>query len=289
MKLIALMPVRNEDWGLGLTLRAALMWVDEVIVLLHACTDESSSIARRVSVESGGRVVVCSQFDPIWAEMSHRQQLLHIARTRGATHIALIDADEILSGNLLTRNLMPHAGVGTILQLPMACLARGIGRYYTSGIWYNNWVTTMFQDTPEAHWQSETRGGYDFHHRHPFGVPLSFYRPIAQSEGGLMHLQFLDERRLRAKQALYKMTERLRWPDKHSPEQVNNLYNPAVYQSDPTRVGTAEVPESWWAPYKDLLQHLHADSEPWQEAECKRLWAEHDTQTFAGLDLFGVV
>jgi hypothetical protein len=39
MKLIGLMPVRGEDWILGLSARAALMWCDELVILLHSCTD----------------------------------------------------------------------------------------------------------------------------------------------------------------------------------------------------------------------------------------------------------
>lgn len=45
VKLICTIPVRNEAWCLGLTLRAVLMWCDEVIVLLHCCTDATEAIS----------------------------------------------------------------------------------------------------------------------------------------------------------------------------------------------------------------------------------------------------
>ena len=44
MKLVGLMPVRNEAWCLGFTLRVALRWCDEVVVCDHGCTDESRAI-----------------------------------------------------------------------------------------------------------------------------------------------------------------------------------------------------------------------------------------------------
>ena len=53
MKLIGLMPVRNETWCLGLTLRAALMWCDEMVVWLHACTDDSKRITQDIAKETG--------------------------------------------------------------------------------------------------------------------------------------------------------------------------------------------------------------------------------------------
>ena len=34
MKLVGIMPVRNEDWCLDLTARAALMWCDELVISL---------------------------------------------------------------------------------------------------------------------------------------------------------------------------------------------------------------------------------------------------------------
>jgi hypothetical protein len=36
------------------------------------------------------------------------------------------------------------------------------------------------------------------------------------------------------------------------------------------------------------MKYLDVDAEPWQEAEVRRLVAEHGRETFAGLDLFGV-
>jgi hypothetical protein len=50
------------------------------------------------------------------------------------------------------------------------------------------------------------------------------------------------------------------------------------------------VPESWWAPYENLMQYLDLseDTEPWQQTEVKRLIAEHGREKFVGLDLFGV-
>lgn len=299
MKLVALLPVRNEEYCLGLTLRALLMWVDAVVVLLHACTDGTAEIVEQVIREHDrGRVHVLRFNDPTWFEMQHRQQMLTEARHTGATHIAYVDADEVLSGNLVEHMTNPGFGVdqiprGGILQLPWVCLARSIDSYYCSGPWYNAWVSTAFQDSPELHWTA--RDGYDFHQREPLGRKLTAYRPIAQSphpaqhQGGLMHLQFISERRLRAKQALYKMVEVTRWPGRDPTQTINARYNLAVYQSDPAKVATAEVPATWWAPYAHLMKHLDLDAVPWQESECRRMMAQHGVERFRGLDLFGVV
>jgi hypothetical protein len=289
MKLIALMPVRNEDWCLWYTLPRLLDWCDEVVVGLHSCTDGSVEMVNEVSRQSSGRVSWYHVSDPEWHECQHRQRLLDTARSRGATHVVIVDADEVLTANLL-HLIRPcveeNTKNGHILQLPWVCLARGLDFYYAAGPWFNNWVTTAFRDAPEAHWKA--RDGYDFHHRHPMGLRPLFTRPVPQREGGLFHLQFVSERRLKAKQALYKLTERLRWPDREPVQMVDKRYNLAVYDSNPAKLATSEVPRSWW-PDRDGAQGLITapDVIPWQETECQKLVYAYP-KLRDGLDLFGV-
>jgi glycosyltransferase involved in cell wall biosynthesis len=291
MKIVGIMPVRNEDWCLGLTLRAALMWCDEVVVLDHASTDQTANIIDEVGTAWGRRLRWLTEPQLEWREMSHRQRLLNYARECRATHIAIIDADEILTGNLIiskARELVEASRDGFTLQLPWLALARATDRYIVEGIWgAGQQVSMAFKDQPEAHWAA--RNGYDFHHRNPMGLPGRFSAPLKAHEGGLMHLQFLSERRLRAKQALYQLTEVLRWPGRKAPAELATMYGRAVYDS--VNVASAPVPAEWWAPYAHLMQYLDLteDKEPWQEAEVKRLVAEHGREKFAGLDLFGVV
>lgn len=295
--IVALLLVRSEDWILGLSLRALLLWADKVIVLLHACTDLSSDIVAQVIRENDkGRVILLREFDQHWHEMRDRQQLLEWARGAGATHLALVDADEILTGNLLPniRDMVEQIPPRSILQLPWVCLARGIDRYYAAGYWYNSWISCGCADASELHWSSAERGGYDFHQREPMGTRFTAFRPVQQSPhpsdhgGGLLHLQFVSERRLRAKQFAYELTERLRWPGRDSIAVINKRYGLAVYQSDPAKVATAAVPEEWLAAYAPLMKHLHIDAEPWQIEWCRKIVRDHPGIE-KGLDDFGVL
>jgi Glycosyl transferase family 2 len=302
MRLIGLMHVRNEDWILGLSLRVALLWCDSVVVYLHACTDGSAGIIEDVIRENErGRLTVLHESDPKWDEMRHRQEALEAARRDGATHIAIIDADEVLTGNWI-----PSGGVGTwrlgqdmpaecMLQLPLYNLRGGMTRYHSNGLWGNRIVDVAFRDDPRLRWSGDC-----FHSRAPRAVSLQPYlqpyRPIEQGQGGILHLWGVSERRLRAKHALYKLTERLRWPDKPVCV-VDQMYSWAV-AGDPNnrQWGTpdtwtyADVPDSWLAEYRrrGWLEHVHLDADPWQEAECRRIVAANPGIE-AGLDLFGVV
>ena len=315
MKLIGLMPVRNEAWCLGLTLRAALRWCDIVICADHGSTDNSREIMEQIADETK-RVVIRDDREPEWREMEQRQMLLNEARECGATHIAIVDADEIVTGNLLTdqgtrgqkppwmwpkyssnplwiRPLVEAVPKGSILQLPMYQLRGSLDRYHANGIWGNRWLSVAFQDDPKLSWS-----GDKFHSREPQGMTLKPYRPIAHGQGGSLHLWGVSERRLRAKHALYKVTERLRWPKKGGID-IDRMYNLWRSPQDSVDAGYglgatwtfADVPAEWWRPYNRTLIHdddYKAGTTLWQEAEVKRLVAQHGAETFAGLDLFGV-
>ena len=202
-----------------------------------------------------------------------------------------MDADEVLTGNLLPpiRGHVESLAPGHVLQLPGYNLRGSISRYHSNGVWGDRLFSLAFKDDGRANWQGDT-----FHHREPFGFPNRPSMPVVQGYGGIMHLWGADERRLIAKHALYKMTERLRWPAKPVAE-IDHLYSLAIRPE--TSLGTrftdkwryAETCPTWWEPYRDLMQYLDLTAEPWQEAECQRLLTEYGAARFAGLDLFGVV
>jgi len=317
MKLIGLMPVRNEDWILGLTARAALMWCDALVFFMHACNDGSSSIVQDLRREYGDSRIhyldaihyhsgAVDATDPTWHEMAHRQALLDAARSQDATHIVTIDADELLTGNLLTeiRPMIEGLGPGEILRLPWLATTMNWLEgwawpgYYVEGPWAGPLLTMAFKDDPRFHWSAEVRDGYDFHRRHPLVKGgsesyITFNEPewAWGEKGGILHLQFMDGFRLLSKQALYQMTEVIRWPGRKTPKELAEMYGAAVYGTIWSKFKKRLCDPEWLQPYQELLGYLklQANVPFWQFEECQRLWAEHGPEKFAGLDLFGVV
>lgn len=286
MKLVGIMPVRNEDWILGLSARVSLMWCDELVILDHCSFDGTRDIIHGLMDEFDNRVGYLSVVTNTWDEMRHRQMMLDSARELKATHIAIIDADEVLTGNLLTgiKSVIETLPNGKILQLPGYNLRCGLDRYHANGLWGKRWFSTVFRDDPKLGWH-----GDQFHHREPFGIPLvpeNFYRPIPQDNSGVMHLWGASERRLKAKHALYKITERIRFPARPVKE-IDWDYSRAIHTSEDWAY--KPVPAHWWAPYAHLRQYLDVDAEPWQEQACRDAVAKHGREIFKGLDLFGVV
>lgn len=285
MKLVGMMPVRNEDWVLGLSARVALLWCDELVIGLHACTDDTHRIVCEIESEHEGRVLVSMLQGDKWDEMVHRQQLFADARSRGATHLAIIDADEILSGNLIDQ---PRPAIrdyieaieGRMFAPPLYNLRGGIDRYHANGLWGNRTVSMAFKDDPALHWAGDT-----FHRREPQGKRLHSFNPIPQGGGGILHLWCSSIDRCRAKHRLYRVTERIRWPEKdvRDIEFMYSQWENGGLREDPANWIFAEVPESWWAPYQHLMKYLDIDAPNWQDAECDRLIALHGREYFNGL------
>jgi len=167
------------------------------------------------------------------------------------------------------------------MQLPGYNLRNGLDQYHANGIWGQRWFSCVFMDDARLSW-----AGDRFHHREPMGVALRPYRPIMQGHGGILHLWGSEERRLRAKHALYKMTETLRWPNKSHAE-IDKLYtlafDPSLNRQFDQDWRYAPVPDGWWAHREHLKSTM-----PWQEWECGQLYREHGAARFAGLNLFGV-
>jgi glycosyltransferase involved in cell wall biosynthesis len=66
MKIVSLTVCRNEEWVLGLSLRAALQWVDHAVVLNHASTDRTGLIVAEIMEENPGRVTYLEEMNPGW-------------------------------------------------------------------------------------------------------------------------------------------------------------------------------------------------------------------------------
>ncbi len=286
MKLVALTLVRNDAWSIGPCIKAALRWCDDVVVFNHASTDATGSILNRISFKRPGRIHIITEPDPVWHEMQHRQRTLLMAREIGATHCAVIDADEMLTENLVpnVRDIATILKPGEFWQPPWVCCWRSLHRFRNDDSqWSHSWVTFVFRDTTDLYWTTRENGpvtGYDYHHRHPFNSTLSPHY-VEQGQGGILHFQHANWDRLRWKQVWYRMTELIRWPE-FGVEKINARYGPT---SDESNMRLDNIPLDWLPPE---LADVDVNAEPWQKAEVHRLIKEHGRDYFKGIDFLGL-
>ncbi|MDX2114043.1 MAG: glycosyltransferase family 2 protein [Planctomycetota bacterium] len=292
LRIVAAMPARNEAWIIGLSLSAALMWCDEAVVYDHGSTDETAAIVRDVAARHPGRVRLIEGREREWSEMTIRGILLEACRGRGATHVALIDADEILTADLVptARELMRRGCVrGYGLRLPMISPWGGVERVRTDGA-FGAMLWAGFAAEGDVAYRPP-RDGYELHGRVPTGLLPLELRP--EGGGGVLHMQFCAHERLVAKAVWYKLNEVLRYPGRATARQLNEQYDWALGSGAGAGAQAARVVpmrQEWWGAYRELAgRYLDLTARPWQADEVRRLVDEHGAARFAGIDFHGLL
>lgn len=289
MKVVGLITARNEDWILGLTLRAATFIVEEMIVLDHASTDRTRAIIQEVAQEFPGRIHYRRREDPVWREASIRQGLLEEGRLLGGTHFWVIDADELLTGNLLPEihSILSSLDAGDYITLPWFPMWRSLDRYRRdrNEYWCGNRTAYGFRDHPSVRYEPRgKRPGYDIHTRAPIVPGQKRELCLKDPHHGVMHFVAAGWARLLAKAAWYKMIETVRFADV-SAQRLNATYDRDL---DETDLITVPVELAWWAPYLRWREYVQLDRPSWYEWDCQRMWREFGPEKFAGLNLWGV-
>lgn len=284
-RLTFVMPVRNEEWSVEAAIRAAMKWCDSGVVLNHNSTDQTPGILARLREEYQDKLHVIQSNDADWNEMYHRQNLLTTARSVfQPTHVAMIDADEIITGNLIPyiRKYIFDLAPRQCLTVKMFANWRALGQYRDDGsVWSRVKLSLAFADHPDLHW--DDRNGYHFHHRHPFHS-VSVDGKVTEP-GGVMHLQWVQWERMIAKHRLYKLTEVRRWPGREPIDKVEQRYNQA---SSEEGLQTKKIPAEYWrAHHGDVVPYIRASVPPWQNFECQKILQKDGVEPYRGLSMFG--
>lgn len=279
MRIVGLVRARNERWILSHSARVALSWCDELVLLNHVSVDGTMELALQLAAETG-RVHVLHDPDPRWHEMAQLNRMLATARYAGATHVAIVDADEVLTANLVPviRGYADLLEAGEVLRVPWHNCWRSCDVYRDDLSKHGKQrVSLVFRDQPRLHWPEVEQ----YNHRSPVGIWAEKLWPAERGGGGVMHLQRVVWARAVARQRLYKIREVLEHPGAEPIEVID-----ARYSSSLTEDGAVlkPVPEAWWAHGLDRgLIDLEAVS--WEAAEAERLLAEYGAARFAGLSL----
>jgi len=290
MRLIALMVVRDEEWCIGLSARAALQWCDALAVIEHACTDKTDEILHEVMGEFPGRIRIHEIDQPTWLEMELHQCALELGRQIGGTHFALIDADEVLSGNLVgkpIRDVVKGLPAGGCLDVPMIAPWRGMDVYRDDqSAWSRTMsqiITVAFADAPGLGWAA-AQDGYQLHSRAPREHRARTLFLNNGNKGGCLHLQWADWDRLVWKHRRYKMFEALTYPGRSTAAELNAKYGLAL---DEAGLVTVPMPGPWLEPYWRWMGAVDLTSPPWHRRWCEAAWARYGADVFRGLDLWG--
>lgn len=190
MKIIALMPVKNEGWILDYTLTCLENFVDEIIVLENGSTDNTVDILSKHQVR-----VINRTFD---AFGSRRKELLRAGREDGGTHFVFLDADEVFTADLRNdfRGILEKMKPGQKIVLRWLAMWKSPFVFRDdNSVWSNNYKDFIFCednisdfDDTIAH-EPRTPGD---------NAPSRIIK--LETYGGVMHYNFVPWEHVQAKQ-----------------------------------------------------------------------------------------
>ena len=205
MKIIGLIPVRNEEWILPTCVTSLRKFCDDIIAFDDNSTDSSVEILKSLGVS-----VYHNKNLGMWGdvERSNRENLLKLGRERGGTHFVCVDADECFTSNFEAnaKELISKLRPGQKLSLQWMALWRDMRAFRNdSSIWSNNFKDFIVYDTGSLSYDD----GF-LCVGHTPGSNNSTWIKITREQGSVLHFQFSHWNRFQIKQAWYQCTERIK-------------------------------------------------------------------------------
>ncbi len=270
MKIIALLPVKNEAWILPTYLSSVQPLVDEIIALNDQSTDETEQILKDAGVHilnSTSQSVNMSQ---------KRTLLLNEGRKRGGTHFIWLDADEIISGTFVhhARERIASLEPGQKIAFRWVTLWKSLDTERVDAPWGNNFKDIIVCDAPNLAFEDKVFS----EHRTP--GPHTNVITIDESEGVVLHFQFVNFESALFKQAWYRCNELIE--TKRSPRRINHMYS---ITKDTEKVITKNIP-SEWTPH--MVSVTRTDQPSWHLNSIEQLFNTHGIETFEELDIWGI-
>src|SRR5437762_542601 len=268
MKIIALMPVRNEAWVLPHSLACLSAFCDVVLVNDQNSEDESREICRTFP-----KVVLLESSERLICEEARWQLLDAVRDYDGCNMLWCTDADELMSPALATQffdRRRDELKPGTVVECLYYHLWSRADRYRRDGYPYAPyWKQIGLRDDRHMDYSRARR------------LPLHEPRvPLDGAAGTLraldlpvLHLQWLLAERNQMKQAWYRCREFL--DGSKTAAAINQSYSGTLPDS---RVPTEDVPAPW---VQDItFPDLAVDREQsWQERDVLG-WVDEHTPTF---------
>ena len=225
MKVIALLPFRNEEWCLPSYLHNTTKIVDEIIAIDDGSIDSSAKI-----LEDAGAKVYSSEklikFNSGWSEGSIRAELLKLGREAGGTHFVCLDADETFTNPLVEnfQELIPQLQPGEKMSLQWLALWKSYSSYrHDATVWSNNWKDFVVCDDPSLSYNHNQ-------HMHVGRTPVSVsdinnesWRRLENEHGAVMHFQFSAYNNFQLKQCWLRCSELIQEP--HNFQGINIKYS----------------------------------------------------------------
>lgn len=276
MKIVALLPVKNEAWILPTYLSSLLDVVDHIIALDDNSTDETKKLLTHEKVTVLKNNLVSENFVNMG---QRRKKLLRAGRAIGGTHFICLDADEAFSKNFAknARTLISQLELGQRMTLRWVHFWKNSQQYLNderSAQGYI-WKDFIFCDDGISDFdekflsEGRTPGGW--------GTPLQ----LTESQGVVLHFQFLNGEAMHYKHAWYRCQELIE--GSRGARRINATY--VVNYDNDNQLKTAPIPPQW---VEDLVFPMNTNPIIWHRDQIISDFKKYGVSYFEALDIWGL-
>jgi glycosyltransferase involved in cell wall biosynthesis len=275
MKIIGLMPVKNEEWILNATIPQLKKFVDEILILDVESTDRTKQILKQHGV-----FVLDQKYHPVNLSM-WRQRLLNWGRERGGTHFVWLDADEAFSSNftLSFKSYLKKLSPGQKLSMYWAPVWGSPNTIRSdNSVWCNLYKDFVFCDDETSNFDNVA-----LHEGRTPGVnsPENTIT-VPKANGSVLHFQFVSQERFHMKQAFQRCRE-LQYQNT-TPFEINKKYSITIDKQKPI---TKKIPCTWIKGIQNLDSLIDLDSD-WYLQAIEELFREYGILFFESLQIWQI-
>ena len=276
--LFALIPVYNDEWVIGFSARAALRWCDGIVLLDRGSTDRSMDIIQEIASDHPDQVSILIDYNKDKKDSEILEPMLREAEEKGATHIVVLSAHEILSSNLFRiRDEILGFPEGNAFRIPYIRCWKGFDFHRTDRpFWGGQLIPFAFRSSPTFHYKSSSGS-----ERLPWGPQWIQTSPVREDQGGLLDLENVFWRRSRAKYYWKEMQRVIKKPD------WKRKVASGICMLDEANMKIAPIREEWWDGYTDIIGNIDMSEISFYEKEVTRLIERHGSHPFSDIHMPG--
>ncbi|MDO8575427.1 MAG: glycosyltransferase [bacterium] len=232
MKVVALMPVKNDAWILRTTIPQLKIFVDDILCLDGFSEDNTLEVLKEFNVK------VKTQSGKETNYSKWRNELLDWGRNEGGTHFVWLDADEAFTSNFLPifKDTLEKMKPGEKLAMNWLCLWKDYRVYRNdNSIWSNLYKDFIFCDDDKSSF-----GNTLLHEGRTPNSEIKEWTKLPLEKGSVLHFQFVPFKKFQIKQAFQRCREYV--AKTGSVRRINNKYSETLDKDD---VKLKDIPKEW--------------------------------------------
>lgn len=275
MKIITLIPIKNEDWILDYTLKNVSKFSDHIIVADQMSEDKSREICKKYN-----KVILLDNKEKFHSNKV-RWQMLDAARNfDGQNFIFSIDADEFISPNIKDEiiKIEKTTKPSTTFSFRWLQVWKSLTNYRIDGVWKNSYKPITFWDDRKMNFIKKL-----ILNDHTSRIPNDGkYLNMQIEKYPLLHLQFASSKRTRIRQAWYRCSEIIL--NKKSPKKINNFYREVL---DESKIKVSPLQKEWLhdIEFPENMNNIYSE---WRLTQIFKWFDEYGIEKFEPLEIWHI-